>query len=458
MNTCSMTEEEKARIAEAEARKSPSWLEKSVIYQIFLRSFTTEGTIKAAEKKLPELAELGVDIIYLCPICLQDDDMRQEHWSARQKASGINNPKNPYRIKDYFTIDPEYGIDDDLHSFIKAAHGLGMKVILDIVFLHCGPTSVFLEEHPEFVKREKDGSFVKGAWPFPLLDFKIQALREYLWDNLEYWIKNFGVDGYRCDVADYIPLDFWEEGRKRIEKLNPEVIMLSEGSRESDQLNAFDMNYSFAWSNLVFRETMGEKKKTAAFIREAWEETCKIFPRGARFIRYTENHDIVNDNSRFDIEWGIDAHDAALAIIFTLDGIPLIYNGQEAADTARHSIFGYIPIEWEKAGSKEGRQRFTLLQQLCSLRHNEPALSKGSVEWLENSCPEKVVSFARTIDGEKIITVVNFSAVSIEAKITGGSGSQVQNLIAKGGVITSDNNNLSATLEPFAYIISKHNS
>ena len=132
------------------------------LYQIFLRPFTPEGTIAAAEKQLPEVADLGVKILYLCPVAVADDDMDQENWSPRQIASGCNNPRNPYRISDYTKIDPEYGTEDDMKSFIRTAHSLGMKVLLDLVYCHAGPS--FLKDHPGFAKGLTE-------YRFPELDF-----------------------------------------------------------------------------------------------------------------------------------------------------------------------------------------------------------------------------------------------------------------------------------------------
>ena len=126
------------------ARAAMDGLTRGVMYQVFLRSFTLEGTLRAATERLQGLAELGVGVLYLTPICLQDDDTCREFWSARQQLSEMDNPKNPYRIKDYYTIDPEYGTDDDLRDFADRAHELGMRVILDIVFMHCGPTANFI--------------------------------------------------------------------------------------------------------------------------------------------------------------------------------------------------------------------------------------------------------------------------------------------------------------------------
>ena len=161
-----------------------------VIYQIFLRAMTKEGTLRAAEAHLEEIAALGTDVVYLCPVVQADDDENLEYWSERQKKAGFNSPLNPYRMKDYFAIDPEYG--DDL------------------VYFHCGPAAVFLKEHPDYIVRRADGSPDTGVWCFPKLNYDNPALCEYMYSNMTYFIEKFDVDGYRCDVGDLVPEFFWK--------------------------------------------------------------------------------------------------------------------------------------------------------------------------------------------------------------------------------------------------------
>jgi glycosidase len=178
------------------ARPAPEWMTRGVMYQIWLRSFTTEGTLKAATQRLHLVADLGATIVYLCPVQLADDDLRPEFWSTRQKASGTRNPRNPYRIKDYDAIDPEYGTEADLRAFVAEAHRIGLRVLMDMVYFHCGPTSPLLDR-PGFVKRTPDGKPFTGSWNFPVLDFGSAGLREHLWANMERWVKEFDVDGFR---------------------------------------------------------------------------------------------------------------------------------------------------------------------------------------------------------------------------------------------------------------------
>ena len=150
-----------------------------VIYQLALRTFTNEGTLSAAEKLLPHLKECGFDIIYFTSLFTMDDGADKTYWSKRQKESPAENAKNCYRVKDYYSIDPEFGTEEDLKSFIKTAHSLGLLVMLDLVYFHCGPNAVFLKENPDFVERNEDGSYKLGNWAFPRLNHQNPKVREY---------------------------------------------------------------------------------------------------------------------------------------------------------------------------------------------------------------------------------------------------------------------------------------
>jgi glycosidase len=226
---------------------------------------------------------------------------------------------------------------------------------------------------------------------------------------MEYWVTDFDVDGFRCDVSDAIPLDFWETARERLEKIRPDVCMLAEGTRREDQLGAFDLDYGwgFQWDN-------------AAKFRAQWEKMRDERPRGgARFIRFIDNHDIANDdyNNRVEKAWGSRRVHAALVTLFTLDGVPMIYNGQEVADKARHSIFGRSPIDWANGDTPAGKARYAFCKKLCALRHAERALTHGEVVWLDNDHPDSVLSFLRRAGDEAILSVVNLSSNRREVRV-----------------------------------------
>ena len=157
----------------------------NIIYQLALRTFTPEGTLCAATKHLESLKELGVDWIYLTACFKADADPDRQTWSPRQIASGCDNPNNPYKIADYFHVDEEYGSDEDLCAFIARAHTLELKVMLDLVYLHCGRNAPFLKQHPDYVLQNADGSFVIGErWPFARINFSNSSAREYLFRNI----------------------------------------------------------------------------------------------------------------------------------------------------------------------------------------------------------------------------------------------------------------------------------
>ena len=403
------------------AMKTPSWWKKSVVYQINLRTFTPEGTLKAAEKKLSHVAKTGADFVYLCPVVLADDDMNEENWSKRQKASGAKNPKNSYRIKDYFTIDPEYGNDDDLKSFVKKAHRKGLKVMLDLVYMHCGPKAKMIEEHPDFVKRNEDGSLALNSYSFATINFDNPELCKYLQDNMVYFVEKFDVDGYRLDVGDKCPLEFGCEGARRVREIKPEFIFLNEGRLPEFVRDFCDANYGLDWTYYAIRDVFNGKFD-ATNVKKQWQKDFDLLPKGALQCRAYENHDVSTDafENRMEKVNGAACGELALVINFLIDGVPFIYNGNEIADSGRHSFFanrfygGYIGIDWSRAKDKVAKQRMAKLRQLVALKRKYKALYEGDVVWNETDHPEKIVSFSRVCGNEKITLYANVTKESVE--------------------------------------------
>lgn len=434
-----------------EARRAPEWVTRGVMYQIWPRTFTQEGTLKAATERLTSIAELGCTIVYLCPITLSDDDPRREFWSTRQKASPANNPRNPYRMKDYFRVDPEYGTDADLHEFVDTAHKLGLKVLLDLVYFHAGPTWAATQP-AEFIQRDASGKPITGEWNFPRLNFQSQKLREHLWENMLYWVKEFKVDGYRCDVADMVPLDFWEEARVRLNRLRPDLAILSEGQRTADQVKAFDLDYGFSWFNTT--EAVLAHGQPASALRKLWEKQTSLRPRGgARFIRYTDNHDLF----RSDVVLG-EGGAAAMAVVnFTIDGVPFLYNGQEIGDCTPQDLFSHWPIRWEAASLPKGAKKMALHRKLCLMRTSEKPLTHGEVVWLDNDQPDAVLSFLRVCGEERIVSIVNLSnrSLQVQVEVPAGCPAAFGPLLADGKAPVAAEGKLTATLGGFGYFVGK---
>lgn len=438
---------------------------RAVIYQLFLRAFTPEGTINAAAKLLPHLASIGVDIVYLCPITTSDDDMDRTHWSERQRESGIDNPCNPYRLKDYYEIDPEYGTDEDLLAFVRTAHQLGLRVILDLVYWHCGPKANIIAEHPDFVQRDQNGELIFNEYNFALLNYDNPALREYLYNNMVYFIDDFDVDGYRADVACAVPVDFWNEARRRLVARKPDLIMLAESEEPALHDQAFDLSYAFRWSYPV--NSVFDGKAPATAVKACWQELNDLMAANPpRFVRCIDNHDIASDDleNRQEKRRPLEANDAALLLDFTIDGIPFVYNGQEIADATRLSLWSNRfhthnqCIDWSKALTADGRARLEFFKKLTALRHETPALVTRKTQWVDNTAPEQVISFLRlpdSTDGKGILVVINASAKAAAGHIGLGlkRGDMLGVKMSRGASHRLDGARLHFDLLPYGFLV-----
>jgi glycosidase len=183
-------------------------------------------------------------------------------------------------------------------------------------------------------------------------------------------------------------------------------------------------------------------------------------PRGgARFLRFIDNHDIANDayDQRLEKAWGTRRVNATLVVLFTLDGVPLIYNGQEVADTARHSIFGRMPIDWSGGDTPAGQARLAFCKQLCAMRRTEPVLTHGAVVWLNNDQPDAILSLLRRTSDEEVLSVVNLSDCKKEVQINASelTAWSADTLIADGVQVQSDDRGLLLQLEGFGYLVAK---
>ncbi len=401
-------------------------LAKSVIYQIYLRTFTAEGTLSAATKMIPHLCDLGIDIVYMSACCKEDNSV--EHQSPRQIASGMNNPKNPYRMADYFDIDEEYGTLEDLGEFIETAHKYGIKVLIDLVYLHCGANAVFIAEHPDYVICNEDGTVAVGeTWPFARLNYENQELREYMWSNMEFYIKDLNADGFRCDVGDQVPLDFWAEGVRRIKEINPDVIMLNEGEK-TENLSVFDINYGFpiiyATSNLLLDAEAIEKGEeikdrepvTVESFKALVDSSYENIPQGKFLLLNSENHDTVSDlaERRVEMFLGSDAAEAIMAMLFTMKGVPMIYNGCEVADSCLKNMFwnrfsaGTMSVQWQNALCEKGKKRLEFVKNIIRIHRYNDAITSGDIKWY-NDCDENILAYTRESDTQKLIVMVNIS-------------------------------------------------
>jgi glycosidase len=385
-------------LASREARSGPEWLNQSTIYQLWMRAFTPEATLKATAGKLRYIADLGATIVYLSPL--------QEHSLAGGAAKGWT-MGGPYGMKDYARIDPGYGTEQELKSLTAQAHKLDLKVIMDVVFYHMAIDNQ-LVKLPGYAMRDKDGKLILGNWGRPRPDFANPKVREYFVNNLVHWVRDAGVDGFRCDVAAGVPLSFWEEARAALDRVNRDTILVAESEMPAQQLKAFDISYNFSYLKQTLQPILSEGEP-AIRIRENWEKQKALWPRGSRLIYSSDNH----DQERATRLFGEKAAYAANVLSFTLDGIPFLYNGQEIGDTTPTNYPEQRPIHWEleERSGWAHQQQATLARyrRLFAIRKQNPSLTSGSLTWVNNSAPESLVTFLRMKGDEQILVIVNLS-------------------------------------------------
>lgn len=425
---------------------------KEIFYQLALRTFTPEGTLKAAKERLGHIASLGTTVIYLCPCFVQDDDPDMATWSPRQIASRTMNPKNPYKIVDYFSVDSEFGCDEDLVEFIREAHRLGMKVLLDLVYLHCGKNAVFIKEHPDFVQRNLDGTTLVGEnWPFARLNYENSELRKYLISNMRYHIEHFDCDGFRCDVGNEIPVDFWNESFKEMKKIKDGLIFLNEGDLYNGRSEVFDIAYNWDWRKYIL-EAMYEGNSVQC-IRD-FVNDAPYFSRG---ITYLDQHDTASDCGlgRNEILLTSRGMDAAFVLMFTSSAQPLIWNGIEVADNQENCMFAdrmhtkRCEINWSRSFTEDGIRRLALVKKLAKIFKEQSAITEEKPQYINNSASDDVMTYIKTNGKESIFVAINLRNSNIKASVnTNISGTE---LLSYGAELCGNE----ICMKPFGYIVIK---
>ncbi|MGB9665053.1 MAG: alpha-amylase family glycosyl hydrolase [Ignavibacteria bacterium] len=374
------------------ARPSPNWVKHGIIYEIFPRSFTKDGNLKALTKKLPQIKELGVTILWLMPI----------HPIGKEKRKGTLG--SPYSVKDYYEINPEYGTKEDFQNFVKEAHRFGFKVIIDEVLNHCAWDNELVKKHPDWFTKDKDGKMISpnSDWT-DVVDFNYDnpELRKYMIEMLKYWVKEFDIDGFRFDVSELVPLDFWEEARAELEKIKPQF-WLSEGTLPEHHLKAFDMTYSWNIYDL-FKPILDGKRSPQTILNSIKLEKF-TFPKNSLRMRFNENHDKVRAAEIF----GYDGSFITAAITFTINGVPLVYSGQEVGEKIFSSLFEKTEIDWGK--ELNSNEHFLFFKKLIAMRKNFPDLYRGEIKPINLN--DEVLAFINVYNGRGIIGIFNFAEKS----------------------------------------------
>lgn len=386
--------------------KHPEWSKNATIYQVNVRQFSAEGTFSAVERELPRIKALNVDIVWLMPI----------HPIGEKNRKGTQG--SPYSVKDYYGVNPEFGTLADLKHLVDTAHSLGLKVILDWVPNHTAWDNPMAAEHPDWYQKDWKGGFRPTPWfdwsDIINLDYRSPGLRRYMTEVMKYWVRDIGIDGYRCDVAGFIPLDFWNNLRKELDAIKP-VFMLAEWESRDLHAEAFDMTYAWAWYDEVHKICSGKSNVGGLFNYYAWNEG--FYPEDIMRMTFVSNHD-KNAWEGTEFEQFRDGLDAAIVLSVVSEGMPLIYNGQEAGHDKRLAFFEKDPIQWRE-------HRYAgFYRKLFALKKANTAL--WNAHWgarmvqVVNTEPNKVFSFVRQNDRDKVFALMNFSGETLKIKLTDG--------------------------------------
>ena len=381
-------------------------LDASVIYEIFPRTFSPAGDLKGITAKLNNLEQLGINVLWLMPI----------NPVGQIQKKGTEG--SPYAVRDYYAINPSYGSKEDLHHLIDEAHRRHMKVIIDIVANHTSFDSVMMS-HPNFYKHDAQGKVISPYdWTdVAALDYTNPELRRYMTDMLLYWIKTFDLDGFRCDAAGEVPTDFWESARKELNRLHPGILMLAEASKPELLRSAFDLDYS--WPMMGALNNIIEHGAPASSLQATLEREQQLFPKNSMHMRMFDDHDEQRALARYGFQGSL----AAAALIFTLDGVPMIYNGMEVSDPTESgapALFEDLKIWWAAGQMRPEFPKF--YDFMIPFRQHQPALLHGETVWVHNSAETQIVSYLRRTAGEEFLIAVNLSNTPFRGTLETSSG------------------------------------
>jgi alpha-amylase len=418
--------------------KKATWINNTNVYEVNLRQYSAEGTIKSFEKELPRLKKMGVHVLWFMPIT---------PIAQKNKKGSLG---SYYACSDYTGVGEEFGTLADFTSFVQLAHTMGFKVIIDWVANHTGWDHVWTKTNPGYYKQENgDFKMASGMDDIIELDYSNHAMRKAMIAAMQFWIDECDIDGFRCDLAAWVQLDFWIEARTDLEKVKT-LFWLAEcdGIENFNYYEAFDACYCWTWMHKTaeFYKYNGSKKTLEALLYQYSHCTGDH----NQVLWYTSNHDENSWNGTEYEKYG-DAAKAFAVHSFTWNGIPLIYSGQELPNHKRLAFFDKDVIEWN--GHYEMQDFYTILLQLHT---NNAALRGGdaavSTHMLHTSADDKVLAYLRKNGSDEVLVLLNMcnektGCTLYDDKVTG----HFKNVFS--GAVINTNEQKHFDMEPWDYLV-----
>ncbi len=397
----------------------PKWAQNAVVYEINVRQYSDSSKLIEVVPKLERLKDLGVDILWLMPM------------QSIGKLNRKGKLGSYYSVKDYKKVNPEFGTDQDLVLFVKYAHELGFKVIVDWVANHTAWDHEWVKNHPDWYERDAKG---KIQTPFDWTDvaklnYSSKPMRAAMTDAMKHWVTKYDIDGFRCDVAFMVPVDFWNENRKALEKIKP-MYMLAEMEANNDinkipaEYYASAFNASYAWTFMGASADLSAEKKSVNEFKSIMQKNYAELPSSIHKMFFLTNHDENSWNATIQERYGENWKSIA-AMVYTLpQSLPLIYTGEEVGLNRRLKFFESDPIknsEWMDT------TRFSFYRDLIRLHHTNPALKnfqQGSsfqeldVDIVNES--NSVYAYKRSYKDSEVYVLLNFSNEKLEFNFKSG--------------------------------------
>lgn len=371
----------------------PEWVKSATIYEVNIRQYTPEGTFRAFEEHLPRLEKLGVDLLWFMPV------------NPIGKKNRKGSLGSYYSVRDYRAVNPEFGTMKDFRKLVAEVHRHGMHAIIDWVPNHTAWDHKWIREHPDYYVKDDSGKFVSPFdWTDVVqLDYDNQEMRKAMISAMKFWLEETDIDGFRCDVAHMVPVDFWNEARQALDSVK-KVFMLAESDQYFLHEQAFDATYGWPFYHLMNEIAAG--RMTANAITDHFIKKDSLFPKDAIVMQFTSNHD---ENS-----WSgtvgerLDGGVKTFAVLtFTVPGMPLIYSGQEAGLDKRLRFFDKDTIEWKQSDFAG------FYRTLTGLKEKNQALWNGawggSLTRIASSDNQSVYAFIREKDHDRVFVVLNLT-------------------------------------------------
>jgi len=405
-----------------------------VLYQVNPRVFAPSNSLQAVLARLDSIEDLGVNMLWIMPIY----------------PIGLEKTKNsPYSVRDYKAVAPEFGTVDDLRALVESCHERGMGLILDWVANHTAWDNVWVTQHPDWYTKDSTGSIIYPPgtdWTDVAdLNYDNKDMRAAMIDAMRFWVDSVGVDGFRCDVADEVPVDFWSEAISTLrESAKPRrLIMLAEGAKPETLGAGFDLNYAWEFMRAIADVMKGDARVNKLI--QADENEYKDLDRGKFKLRFTTNHDEANKESPIKLYGGERASMAAFVATTMLHGGMLIYGSQEVGYPEPINFFHYVPVNWN--ANPKLREEY---KKLISIYNEHPALrSSGTIRAFDDD-GNNILCIERVLNNDNVLVLVNVrdQAENIDVPRMWADKTVTD-------LVTGNEVNLSAkiTLQPYQYLL-----